>query len=253
MKTIYLTEKYIISLVIILFPLLLCNCYSQIDPIKQDTVIINLINVRGIIQVPILNPVIKPHGISIDHKAIIKRANYYACCLTKALTERINVIWNNASKKEILIAWDTLKWNGEPFFYERFGKAQKYRHINKVKKHVERSLNWITNDKVTYKEKQIEGPLKEDTNAAAIPFPPRKVKLYNDFFRLNNPMFQGAIIVHELVHEDWIVGHPAMKYKTNSNTMEDATLKLAEKEPKNAKRAPYVYMEAVLSMDVTCK
>ena len=102
---------------------------------KQNTII-----TREIITVRYLNPKIKPNNLPSNVNDTIKNANKWAYCLTKALNDRLNSIWNSTDKKQIMVAWNNQKWDSESFFYLQFGKAQNFNCIKIVKKHIPRNI-----------------------------------------------------------------------------------------------------------------
>ena len=146
------------SVIFYLWPCLLWECCAQTDIIGQDTVI-----TKGIIAVPPLKPKIRPKDISDSREKFIIASVKKAYCYTKALDERLKVIWDDGSKKKTMQNWNNKTWtHGVAYFHERFGKAEKYRRINQVKNHVEKSLEWLRENKITYKDKRKEHLYDED-------------------------------------------------------------------------------------------
>ena len=251
MKRINFYKQVIISVIFYLYPCLLWECYAQKEITGQDTLI-----TKGIIAVPVLQPKIKPKDISDSREKFIIESVKKAYCYTKALDERIKTIWDNDSKEKTMQHWNNQTWTpGIAYFHERFGKAEKYRRINRVKNHVEESLEWLKKNKITYKDKKKDHLYDEDRCAEAFMGLPRRIRLYNDFFKLSSEWEGGAVIVHELEHEFFITRHrhPSKEYKIESNTWEQASLKLAENNPKKAKLCPYCYQGAVKVIYPTCK
>jgi len=173
---------------------------------------------------------IRPGDIPQSHIDKIDSADRWATCYVLRMDQKLKPIWDLKKKKKRVKAW-----NNESYFVDNFGVAEKYRRINRVKRKVNKSKKWLTEGKITYVDKRRKG----GKTARAIPGWPRKIKLYRQFFHISTHASAGRLILHELVHESGVYGHPCKKYKKGSMNWCDAAEVLVKKNPRKAKKAPY--------------